>query len=195
MFEGWSAVNGDPRATIALDDLLLAASSATVRALRARVPGHLLDQADAAAGDARTLLGRVAEATGTTPREMDPGDVEDWLRLAGVDALRGFLDGSARVCTHNPTPRRHEPIFACAWRPGLVVCARCIPMLKAPTRVADLTCDRCGRVCAGPAAGDGICPLVLQIGALTFNAGACTDCRPDHLDDREAHHNTQEQHA
>ena len=177
-------MTGDPRATLALDDLLTA-DPATVHALRARVPAHLRDQADAAGRDARTLLLRVADATGTTPREMVPSAVEGWLRLAGVDALRGFLDGSARVCTHNPTFRRHELIFACAWKPGLVVCAHCIPLLKAPTTVADATCDRCGRVCAGPADDDGIHPLVLQIGALTFNAGACRDCRPEHTEHTE----------
>jgi hypothetical protein len=173
-------VTGDPRATLLLDDLLLTAGPTVVHALRAQVPPHLLDQADAAARDARTLLGRVAEATGTTPRNVAVVAVEGWLRLAAVDALRGFLDGSARVCTHNPSLRRYELIFACAWRPGLVVCAHCIPLLKAPTKLADATCDRCGRVCTGPATGDGIHPLVVQIGALTFNAGACGDCRPDH---------------
>lgn len=172
-------MNGDPRATLALDDLLLApANPEELRALRAQVPAHLLDQSEAAAGDARTLLGRVARTMGTPLREMVAADVEDWLRLSAVDALRGFLDSSARVCLHNPTPHRHEPIFACAWRPGLVVCAQCIATLRAPSRQADLTCDRCGRVCAGPATGDGIRSLVLQIGALTFHAGACTDCHP-----------------
>ncbi len=173
-------MTGDPRATLALDDLLVTTGSATVRAVRAQVPAHLLDQADAAAGDARNLLQRVAEAMGKPLHHLHPASVDGWLRLSAVDALRGFLDGSARVCLHNPTPRRYEVIFACAWRPGLVVCAQCIPLLKAPNKVADATCDRCGRVCASLADGGGIHPLVLQIGALTFNAGACPDCRPEH---------------
>ncbi len=171
-------MTGDPRATLALDDLLVTTSTATASALRAQVPAHLLDQADAAAGDARTLLGRVAEAMGKPLRDLHPAAVDGWLRLSAVDALRGFLDGSCRVCLHNPTPRRYEPIFACAWWPGLAVYQHCITLLRAPNQVADATCDRCGRVCAGPATGDGIHPLTLQLGALTFNAGACLDCRP-----------------
>ncbi len=171
-------MSGDPRATLALDDLIVTTSPATVRALRTRVPANLLDQADAAAGDARNLLQRVAEATGKPLHHLHPASVDGWLRLSAVDALRGFLDGSARVCLHNPTPRHHEPIFACAWKPGLVVCALCITLLRAPNRVADATCDRCGRVCAGVATNDGIYPLTLQLGMLTFNAGACPECRP-----------------
>lgn len=107
--------------------------------------------------------------------------LDDLLLTAGptvVHALRAQVP--PHLLDQASATRRYELIFACAWRPGLVVCAHCIPLLKAPTKLADATCDRCGRVCTGPATGDGIHPLVVQIGALTFSAGACRDCRPDH---------------
>lgn len=145
---------GDPRATLAIDDILTAGAEGAL-----------------------TLMRIIAEAaSGDLP--ANPAEVDGWLRLSVADALRGFLDGSARVCAHNPTLCRHEPIFSCAWKPALVVCAQCIPLLK-PTKKAAATCDRCGRVCASLADGGGIHPLIVQLGLLTFQAGACPDCRPD----------------
>ncbi len=166
------------RTTLALDELLTNLTAQQVREMRAHAPVAVLDQADAAADDARRITRTAIRAV--SPDHLDeqylpPAAVAGWLRLGAVDALRAFLEGTARTCLHNPSPTRFEPIFAAAWKPGLVVCQQCTVLFKAHGE-ADRRCDGCGHVCAGPDHGDGIRATNLCVGALTYTAGVCVDC-------------------
>jgi hypothetical protein len=86
---------------------------------------------------------------------------------------------------HAPTNHNPQPVCACAWKPGLVVCTYCIPMPKATYRCSkrsatlDRTRDCCGHICAGVDAGDAIYPVTVWLGALAYQAGTCRDCRSD----------------
>ena len=68
-----------------------------------------------------------------------------------------------------PNPDRPEPVFAAAWKPGLIVCALCTPLLKLVGE-ADKTCDGCGHACAGVDVGDGICTVTVMLSALSYAA-------------------------
>jgi hypothetical protein len=58
-------------------------------------------------------------------------------------------------------------MFAVAWRPGLVACARCIHLtVLRPGSRADRRCDCCGRIVADIEHAEGIHPGRLQYGAL-----------------------------
>ncbi|MDN5751364.1 MAG: hypothetical protein L0H64_23170, partial [Pseudonocardia sp.] len=89
----------------------------------------------------------------------------------------GWAIGTADTCTHQPHPDRPQPVHAAAWRPGLIACSRC-PHLLALARhdVRDRTCDGCGHQCAGPDHGDGIRPVMIAAGALSYAVGVCRDC-------------------
>ncbi len=79
---------------------------------------------------------------------------------------------------HSPTPQHPQPVFAVAWRPGLIACALCPHLLHVGmgTR-AGRTCDLCGRVVDG-LPDDPIYPMTLAFGLLLYRAGFCTACRP-----------------
>lgn len=170
--------HGSPADTLAIDALL---TDLPFRAaLRAAAPAHLVALADAMAAETREAMG---EAGGSVA-DAAAADVPEWLRLGAVDAVRGFLDGSARTCLHSPGPSSFRPVLAAAWRPGLVVCAECSHLLAGRSQARDAACDRCGRVCAGVDAGDPVHALQLAVGALVYTAGACTDCVPTPGGDR-----------
>jgi hypothetical protein len=148
--------------------------------LVASMPAKLraqVDQLDAAATQTRDLL---AMALGETPRMVAPGEIPDWLRLGAVDAYRQWFNGDARTCMHSPREDRPEPVWSCAWKPGLITCTRCTHLLQA-VGAKDKTCDACGRVTTGPEHGDGIYVLSTVLGALVHQAGACRDCMPPEL--------------
>ncbi len=77
-----------------------------------------------------------------------------------------------------PNPNNPEPVWACAWKPGLVVCTYCLHLFKLAGD-ADKVCDCCGRLVTGIENDDGIFTLTVWIGALAFQAGACRHCYRD----------------
>lgn len=118
------------------------------------------------------------EATGITDRPTEITQPPEWLRLSMLDTFIGWVRGTGRTCLHAPHPLRPEPVSACAWKPGIVVCAQCHPLLAAHGD-RDRTCDRCGHLCDGIDAGDPIYPFVVWFGALAFHTGLCQPCRDD----------------
>jgi hypothetical protein len=154
-----------------------------VTELQALAPSGFADQATAASQDAAQLSEALAALSGAGPfrrSHPDPAQVPDWLRLSTLDALAGWLTGAASTCRHSPDPGLPQPVFAAAWRPGLITCAACMHLLTLRSgSVADSTCDACGHHCTGPDDGDGVYPAMTQIGALVFQYGVCEGCRRD----------------
>jgi hypothetical protein len=168
-----------PSPVLALDELLTDPPE-WLRAYAAEVLNtHVGDQFLAACRDAHHAL-KTISAVDPAARvdHPDPGQVEDWLRLGLLDTLLAWLTGKGRrTCMHAPHPARPEPVYAAAYKPGLVVCAQCLPMLRVSGE-ADRACDACGHVCAGLEHGDPCYPIVLALGPFTYAAGACPACRP-----------------
>jgi hypothetical protein len=155
-----------------LDNLLLHLPPELADTIWATTPTAFADQLHAAAADSRAMMKAVEP---TAARLAAVEDVDDWLRLGLFDAFLQWTNGAAKTCLHAPTPIRPEPVWAAAWKPGLIVCTGCMPLLKV-FGDADKRCDRCGHICAGPEAGDGIYTLTVWLGAFAYQAGACTDC-------------------
>lgn len=143
------------------------------------IPTALRDQLQAARSDARRWFLTESTLIGGDVHHPGPDDIPTWIRLPLYLTCIEWLTGRARTCLHDPHPDRPEPVFAAAWRPGVVHCAAC-PQLTALRRgsAADRTCDGCGRVVAGPESGDGIFPGRIQLGPLLYAYGTCRDCRP-----------------
>jgi hypothetical protein len=160
--------------TVQLDDFLARITPEMLAAIRRAQPAGRMDQIDAAATEAVAIAEQAAAGNGTA-RMMQHGDVPEWIRLGLLDTLIQFAAGTGRTCIHMPHIDRPQPVWSSAWKPGLVVCAACTPLLKA-VGVMDQTCDRCGHVCDGVEAGDSIYVLGAVLGPLTFTAGACGDC-------------------
>lgn len=166
--------------TLALEQLLLHPELAKIADyVRAAMPTALRDQADAAATHAHAGLNVISEVIGGGVVGLPTAEVPDWLRLGTIDAFVAHCLGTAATCLHNPDPMRPQPVVAAAWKPGYVVCARCIHLLALPRGgKADRTCDVCGRVCGGIEVDDGIYPSTVQLGPLLYQFGVCRECRP-----------------
>ncbi|MDL4815478.1 hypothetical protein [Actinomadura opuntiae] len=167
------------RIALQLDELLCDLTPDQAAALRAALPTGFRDQLDAAATHTRQSLA-AATAAGVLTRHapIPTADHPAWIRLGITDTLVRWHAGSADTCMHAPHPLRPRPVFAAAWRPGLVVCGACGHLLAIPPDSdTDRTCDGCGKVTAGPAHDDPIYPLTIVCGALTYQAGACRDCQ------------------
>lgn len=172
------AANDNPRTAIELDDFLRSLSEDDWQALKARQPTAHKDQLETAARKAReSEEKKLGHKSGWVARES----LVDWVRLGMYDALAEWFFGRAVTCVHQPTPRFPQPMFAAAWKPGLVVCERCVDLL-AVTGVANKTCDGCGHVCEGPP-DDGITPVTTFVGSLGYQVGVCERC---HAEMREA---------
>jgi hypothetical protein len=104
--------------------------------------------------------------------------IVEWVRLGMLDALLRWMKGQALTCIHRPHPDRPEPVFAAAWKPGVVVCADCVDMLSVAGTVADTICDGCGHECQG-LPDDGITPFTTFVGSLGYEAGVCDSCDED----------------
>lgn len=133
------------------------------------------DQLAAAQRDSVALMER---AEGTPAHYVPRGAVDDWLRLGLLDTYLQWVSGDGRTCVHAPDPRRPEVVWSCAWRPGLVVCTHCLPLLRA-VGDADKVCDCCGHLCDGLETCDPITTLTVWLGGLAYQAGACRACWPD----------------
>ncbi|MFI5495283.1 hypothetical protein [Actinoplanes sp. NPDC051859] len=152
-----------------------------VQQARALAPAAVIDEADIATGQAFNVLTKMAESPGSGGLILSaPKDIPGWLRLSVMDAVATYFAGRADTCRHSPSPRAPIPVFAAAWRPGVVSCGACCGYLFAiPSDTdADATCDRCGHRCTGVAAGDPICPAMVQFGPLVYQYGVCRDCLP-----------------
>jgi hypothetical protein len=169
---------------VELDDILGRLGAALARLspqqrdeLRASMPADIMACADQAlAAQAQSVAATKlteGDRLGWIPRD----DIDAWVRLGTLDALLGWLDGRGRTCMHSPSHHRPQPVFAAAWRPGLVVCAQCLHLLDV-TGPASMVCDCCGRACEGTDADDPVFCGAVWLGELCYQWGACTDCRP-----------------
>jgi hypothetical protein len=103
--------------------------------------------------------------------------VPEWMRLGMLDVVLKWHEGRVLTCIHMPVPARPQPVFAAAWKPGVLVCAQCKNML-AVTGVADTICDGCGHQCKG-LPDDGIMPVTAFVANLGYQAGVCVGCHED----------------
>lgn len=137
-------------------------------------PTGMVDQFTAMDHHNRAALGRYAKATDSGLTEThDLSAVPDWLWLQVVETTVNFAYGRGRTCMHADTGRP-APYFASAWKPGLVTCHLCVPLLTPkPGSPEDRMCDKCGRVC-----DDGIHGEVLQT-RIMYMFGLCDDCHAE----------------
>ncbi|WP_165938571.1 hypothetical protein [Parafrankia sp. BMG5.11] len=165
-------------AAVALSDFLTTITPADLAAMRghldALVPGFL-DQADAAAAEVEGQMQQRAAGAGALFRRATADEVPEWVRVGAAEALLMFCTGSAVTCRHSPDPARPEPVFAAAWRPGVISCAACCGYLFRLSGDRDRTCDQCGRI----ERERGIYPCQTALGLVSFRFGLCHDCRPD----------------
>jgi hypothetical protein len=159
------------RNAVELDEFLASCSDEEFERLQSGATPGFRDQLKAAAEEGR----RMEEgALGKRARWVDRTALNDWVRLGMYDALCVWFSGKARTCMHQPTPESPEPVFSAAWKPGLIVCARCTDLLVV-TGDANMTCDGCGHLCQGMP-DDGIKPVTTFVGALGYQVGVCTRC-------------------
>jgi hypothetical protein len=129
---------------------------------------------------------RKAQAEGISDRESVLGNkarwvphlgLPEWVRLGMYDVLIRWSEGRALTCSHQPSIDRPQPVYAAAWKPGVVVCGQCQPMLRV-IGLADRTCDGCGHECMGMP-DDGILPVSAFTGALAYQVGVCVSCEDE----------------
>ena len=96
----------------------------------------------------------------------------EWVTLTALETLADFALARGSTCLHKD-PRYPEPVYACAWKPGLVTCHPCTTPLFRMTGDADKRCDRCGTV------GDSVAVDMGVFGQLTFLFGLCPDCNAE----------------
>lgn len=101
----------------------------------------------------------------------------EWVRLGMYDTLLKWSEDQALTCIHMPTINKPQPVFAAAWKPGVVACAQCRHLLTV-VGVADTICDGCGHECKGMP-DDGIKPVTAFVGALAYQFGVCVNCDKD----------------
>jgi hypothetical protein len=143
-----------------------------------------LDAASAALDEADRFgyqLGRAIGwfiSEGVQPR---PEDMPEWVHRGCCGAFDQWLDGKASTCIHAPVYSKPQPVWACAWKPGMVVCEQCLLLFNVATLAEDRTCDGCGRVVGGPENGDPMYSGGVGIDNFMFKVGMCGDCLPEQL--------------
>ena len=165
---------------IELDDLLANLTLDQADMIRQQIPPGFADQICAASSQLEAQAEAICDRPGAT-RRLSTSEVDDWLRLGLLDTFTKWVAGQARTCKHMPDARRPEPVWAAAWKPGLVVCTACLHLHRLASAAADRVCDGCGHSCEGPEFGDGITPIVLSLGGFGYRAGACGPCTPESL--------------
>lgn len=139
--------------------------------LRARIPGHLADQAGAATSEAADSLRDIGAARHLVdPHRFPDRDIhqigtptrdQEALLLAGVLACT--------ACVHL---RAQGPQPAFATLPTRrTSCRRCLATIRRPV-VPDDACD----ICEAPAEGGTFWPVSIQYGALVVLGDACRPC-------------------
>lgn len=152
-----------------------------LREARKRAPLAYKDQLDAAERESAEYV-RAALTTGDVidQRMMTAQDNPVWVRRALFEALIVWTANMGAVCVHNPSARAPQPVYAAMWRPRLVVCAHCTPMLTMAGRglsAQDRTCPGCQRITGGPGSGDELLFRGVQVSMLTFAFPVCAACR------------------
>jgi hypothetical protein len=154
------------------DDFMSNLTAEQAAIIGRNAPPGFQDQLHAAMDESFTLIETAEQASvAAVPRTH----VDDWIRLPLLDTFITWVTGKAKTCMHAPDVSRPEPVWSCAWRPHLVVCTRCLFLLNV-TGDADKICDGCGHSCVGVDNGDPIFTVTVWLGALAYQAGACTHC-------------------
>jgi len=170
------------RFALALDQLM---TDPKLRGLREALlaqyrtdPPSVFGDQFASAVDEVTRLADVGIAAGIYDSRSADLDAPEWVRLGALSALTTWWAGEGSTCVHSPHRSRPEPVFAAAWKPGLVTCVRCVDLFKvAENSVPDRTCDGCGRVVAGVAEGEPMYSNAMRLAALVWQFGVCDGCR------------------
>lgn len=164
------------------DKLSPGEKKAIVEELRSRDAGDpIADQRRAAGREMEVRFWETArfgkELDGSlATRGFSHSEMPDWVRLAALDILVRWneKDPSLRTCVHSPDPLSPQPISSAAWKPGLIVCMKCMHLLMcAPGSREDRTCDHCRKYVPE---GEAIFSLVTTIPPLMYQFGACREC-------------------
>jgi hypothetical protein len=154
--------------------------STELDAARKRAPVDYMDQLNAAEREsARYVRDALASGDLLNERVLSAADNPPWVRRPMFEAMITWVIGLGKVCVHNPSSRRPQPVYAAMWRPGVVVCAHCTPLLSMPGRglsVQDRTCPGCKRITGGPDS-DELHLHGVQSSVMTFAFTVCTACR------------------
>lgn len=147
---------------------------------RERAPVDYMDQLNAAERESSQYV-REALASGDllNERMLDAADNPPWVRRPMFETLIAWVTHMGQVCVHNPSSRRPQPVYAAMWRPRLVVCAYCTPMLSMSGRglsVQDRTCPGCKRITGGLST-DELHLHGVQSSVMTFAFTVCSACR------------------
>jgi hypothetical protein len=162
-------------------DLVLSSMSPGTRAL--------VDQADAAAGHAASILATMAAIDGGTHEYRQPSPLV--REIAGRFPLRA-VTGELDLCPHL-SPAAPQPAFWSAWDPGWVRCGRCTGPAADAIKGTDEEhrCDHCRRVSdrihneavlLPPVVAD-LPGLVAASGPVTVTFGLCPDCHAEAFPD------------
>jgi hypothetical protein len=147
---------------------------------RKRAPVGYMDQLIAAEREGAKYVQEALQMGHLTgERMMNARDNPSWVRRPMFEALTIWVTNMGRVCLHNPSAKRPQSVYAAMWRPRLVVCAHCTPMLSMPGRglsVQDRTCPGCKRITGGPDTGE-LHLHGVQSSVMTFAFTVCTACR------------------
>lgn len=155
-------------AAVALADQMARLTPADALAVRqvadVLAPG-MLDQMDAARDEALLVA---ALAAGSAPVMVE---APEWVVLLVAEAFLAYGTGQADTCPCSPSADRPSPVYAAAWRPGVIACGRHGAYLFALGGDAAKTCDRCGSVV------EDITTDAIVAGPLTFHFGLCPGCQ------------------
>ena len=139
-------------------------------------PTALADQLGAAVREAhnatkamRSEGARVAYLTAPTP----------WLASQLKTLFAAIDDGTARSCQHLESGPR--VVFAAAWTPATLVCARCAPALTPADETEETTCDKCRTHVPL------IHPRSITAGPLVYAYGLCDGCARTEPDGHTPH--------
>lgn len=114
---------------------------------------------------------RLADAdSGESEISRRAADYPEWVRLSIASTIANWMHGRVRLCLHNPSMVRPEPVYVAAWMPDVVVCADCTDLLAEVESDVLVTCDGCGS--RSELTGGRICA-----GMMVFVFGICDGCR------------------
>jgi hypothetical protein len=98
-----------------------------------------------------------------------------WLRIQAYEVFLEYGNGIAETCQHQPKMDDFSTVMAAVWRPHVVSCPSCVPVVLPAPEGTDFQCDGCGR----DFTGTGKFMVVMVTSAMMiYQAGACEDCRP-----------------
>lgn len=170
------------RTAVELDEYISSLTQDERDALRPSWNVAYQDQLDAASKQSVDLAEQIL---GHKAQWVPHKGIIEWVRLGMLDAMLKWFNGEALTCIHRPSPNKPSPVFAAAWKPGVVVCGYCSDMLSVSGTPADTICDGCGHECKG-LPEDGIMPFVTFTGSFGYQAGVCYGCHDDMLRTQKA---------